>query len=303
MKLVTFEAGGQVRWGAVRGDVVVDLNLARALHLASQGQEAKYLAADTLDFIRQGEAVWDAASETLEFLGSHPIDGISFHADRAKLLAPIANPSKVIGIGLNYGEHRQEHVGDNPDYPVLFPKFPSSIIGPGDPINWDPALTQKVDYEGELGIVIGKRAKRVSEIEALDFVFGFCNLLDITARDLQYDEKGAKQWTRGKSLDTFCPLGPYIVSKDEIADVQNLTVRCWVNDELRQTANTAQMINGVAALVAFISQGITLLPGDIIASGTPSGVGHYRTPPVYLKSGDTLRVQVEGLGTLINPVR
>ncbi len=304
MKLVTFAAGGQTRWGALHGDMVTDLNLARAMFLAARGMEAKYLAADPLDFLRQGEAALDAANETLEFLGNHGVDGISFHANAIKLLAPLANPSKVIGIGLNYDEHRREQAVVNAEIdPILFPKFPSSIIGPGETITWDAAITQKVDYEGELGIVMGKRAKRVSVVEALDFVFGYCNLNDISARDLQFDDKGGKQWTRGKSLDAFCPIGPYIASKDEIADVQNLNLRTWVNGELRQESNTSKMINGVAQLVSFISQTITLMPGDIIASGTPSGVGHHRQPPTYLKPGDVVRVEVDGLGSLINPVR
>jgi len=303
VRLVTFAAGGQTRWGAARGDAVVDLNLAHAMFLASHGQEAKYLATDVLDFLRQGEAAWDAAEETLEFLGSRLVEGISFRADSVKLLAPIPNPSKIVAVGLNYGEHRREQNEATVAYPVLFPKFSSAIIGPGEAITWDPALTQKVDYEAELGIVIGKRARRVSEVEALEFVFGYCNLDDISARDLQFDERGSKQWTRGKSLDTFCPIGPYIVSKDEIADVQNLSIRCWVNGELRQDSNTRDMINGVAQLIAFITQGITLMPGDIIASGTPSGVGHHRNPPVYLKPGDVVEVEVEGLGRLVNPIK
>jgi 2-keto-4-pentenoate hydratase/2-oxohepta-3-ene-1,7-dioic acid hydratase in catechol pathway len=303
MKLITFVAGGQMRWGALHGEMAIDLNLARALLLASRGQEAKYLASDALDFLCQGDGAWDAAQETLEFFGHRVVDGISFRKETVTLLAPLASPSKVIGIGLNYGEHRREHAGENPGYPILFPKFPSSIIGPDDAITWDPALTTQVDYEGELGIVIGKRAKRVAAVDALDFVFGYCNLHDVSARDLQFDEKGGKQWTRAKSLDTFCPLGPYVVSKDEIADVQNLAIRTWVNGELRQDSNTGNMISGVAELVSFISQGITLLPGDIIASGTPSGVGHYRQPPSYLKPGDVIEVEVEGLGRLKNPVK
>lgn len=303
MKIITFVAGGQRRWGALHGEMAIDLNLARAMFLASRGLEAKYLANDTLDFLRQGESAWEAAQETLEFFGHRIVDGISFRKENATLLAPINNPSKVIGVGLNYAEHRREHAGEAPAYPVLFPKFPSSIIGPDDAITWDAVLTQQVDYEGELGIVIGKHAKRVSEVEALEFVFGYCNLNDVSARDLQFDEKGGKQWTRGKSLDTFCPIGPYIVSKDEIADVQNLTIRTWVNGELRQDSNTSNMISGVAQLVSFISQGITLMPGDIIASGTPSGVGHYRNPPVYLKPGDVVEVEIAGLGRLSNPVK
>ena len=303
MKIITFVAGGQTRWGALHGEMATDLNLARAMFLASRGLEMKYLATDTLDFLRQGESAWEAAQETLEFFGHRIVDGISFRQETVTCLAPITNPSKVIGIGLNYGEHRREYAGEKPAYPILFPKFPSSIIGPDEAITWDPTLTQQVDYEGELGIVIGKRAKRVSEVEALEFVFGYCNLDDVSARDLQFDKKGSKQWSRGKSLDTFCPIGPYIVSKDEVGDVQNLAIRTWVNGELRQESNTSNMISNVAQLVSFISQGITLLPGDIIASGTPSGVGHYRNPPVYLKPGDVVEVEVEGLGRLRNPVK
>lgn len=305
MKIVTFVAGGQTRLGAVRGDHVLDLNLARAMYLAARGRQAQYLASDVLDFARRGEESWDAANETLEFFGHRFVDGISFRAAAVKYLAPLANPSKVVAVGLNYGEHRTEQtdITEKNPYPILFPKFPSSIIGPDDAITWDAAATRQVDYEAELGVVIGKRAKRVSVVEALDFVFGYCNLNDISARDLQFDEKGGKQWTRGKSLDTFCPIGPCIVTKDEIADPQNLAIRCWVNDELKQNSNTGLMINSVAALIAFISQGITLEPGDLIATGTPSGVGHYAHPPVYLQPGDVVQVEVEGLGRLSNPIK
>ena len=305
MKIVTFVAGGQTRWGAVRGDAVIDLNLARAMHLASRGLEAKYLANDVLDFARQGESAWDAANETLEFFGHRVIDGISFPLASAKLLAPLANPSKIVAIGLNYGEHRREQtVLDATNiYPILFPKFPNSIIGPDDAITWDTAVTTQVDYEAELGVVIGKRAKRVSVAEALDFVFGYCNLNDVSARDLQFDERGGKQWARGKSLDTFCPIGPFIATRDEILDPQNLSIRCWVNGQVRQDSNTGFMINGVAQLISFISQAITLMPGDIIASGTPSGVGHFAKPPVYLQPGDVVEVEVQGLGKLSNPIK
>ena len=305
MKVVTFVAGGQTRWGAVRGDAVVDLNLARAMHLASRGEEAKYLAYDVLDFIQQGEDVWDEANETLEFFGHRIIEGISFPIDAVSFLAPLPNPSKIIGIGLNYDEHRREqNVVDTTNIqPILFPKFPNAIIGPGDAITWDTSAAQKVDYEAELGVVIGKRAKRVSEVEALDFVFGYMNLNDVTARDVLFDERGGKQWARGKSFDTFCPTGPSIVTKDEIANPQNLAVRCWVNGELRQNSNTEFMITNVAQLIVFISQSMTLMPGDIIASGTPSGVGHFRNPPVYLKPGDVVEVEVEGLGRLSNSIK
>ncbi len=303
MKLVTFIAGNETRWGVERGDTLIDLNLARAFYLASRGLEAKYLARDMLDFIRQGEDAMDAAEETLEHLGSRRVDGLLFPASAAKILAPISNPSKIVAVGLNYWDHIREQAATPPAYPILFPKFPNSIIGQGDPITWDPAMTQKVDYEAELGIVIGKRAKRVPAKDALDFVFGYCNLNDVSARDLQHDEKGGRQFTRGKSLDTFCPMGPYILTKDEIPDPQNLRIRSILNGNIVQDANTKEMINSVAQLIEFITQGITLEPGDLIASGTPAGVGHFRKPPSYMKPGDTIEVEVEGLGRLSNPVK
>ncbi len=303
MRLVTFSVGGETRWGTARGDTVIDLNLAHAMFLASHGREVKYLADDVLDFLRQAETAWDAANETLEFLGSRVVDGIVFSASAVRLLPPISNPSKIVAVGLNYWDHAREQGVEPPAYPVLFPKFPSSIVGPGDTITWEPALTQQVDYEAELGIVIGKRARRVPVDDALDYVFGYCNLNDVSARDLQYDAKGKGQWTRGKTLDTFCPSGPYIVSKDEIPDPQKLAIRSILNGAVMQNSNTREMIFGVAQLIAFISQGTTLMPGDLIASGTPDGVGHYRKPPIYMKPGDVIEIQVEGLGRLTNPVK
>ena len=305
MKIVTFQAKDHIRWGALHGGTVIDLNLARAMFLASRGKEAKYLADDVLDFVRQGDAALEAAEETLEFFGHKVLEGISFPQDAVKFLAPISNPSKIVAIGLNYSEHRQEQTDVQKEefYPILFPKFPNAIQHPGEPVTWDSAVTQKVDYEAELGVIIGKRASNVSMEQALNYVFGYCNLNDISARDLQFDERGGKQWARGKSLDTFCPMGPFIATRDEIPNPQNLTIQCWVNGELRQDSNTGNMINGVARLISFISRGITLMPGDIIASGTPSGVGHYRNPPTYLKPGDVVEVQVQGLGKLTSPIK
>ncbi len=304
MKLVQFTAAGQTHWGVAQKDNLIDLNLAHAMLRASRSQEARFLAADPLDFIRQGRPALDAAKETLEFFDGRTVEGMVFKKESVKLLAPLTNPSKIVAVGLNYGEHRREQdvVADADIYPILFPKFPSAIIGPGDAITWDPAVTQKVDYEAELGVVIGRRADYVPVEQALDYVFGYVNLNDISARDLQFDERGGKQWTRGKSLDRFCPLGPYIVTRDEIPNPQDLSINCIVNGEMRQVSNTANMINTVAQLIAFISRGITLLPGDIIASGTPSGVGHHRKPPVYLQPGDMVQVEIEGLGQLMNPV-
>jgi 2-keto-4-pentenoate hydratase/2-oxohepta-3-ene-1,7-dioic acid hydratase in catechol pathway len=304
LRLVHFIAAGQSHWGAAQKDMLIDLNLAHAMLRASHGQEARFLAADPLDFIRQGQAALDAAKETLDFFQERTVEGMVFKKESARLLAPLTNPSKIVAIGLNYGEHRREQdiVSGEDLYPVLFPKFPSAIIGPGDAITWDPALTQKVDYEAELGVVMGRRARNVPVEQALDYVFGYLNLNDVSARDLQFDERGGKQWTRGKSLDTFCPLGPYLVTRDDIPNPQDLSITTIVNGEMRQVSNTANMINSVAQIIAFISRGITLMPGDIIATGTPSGVGHHRKPPVYLAPGDVVQVEIEGLGQLTNPI-
>jgi 2-keto-4-pentenoate hydratase/2-oxohepta-3-ene-1,7-dioic acid hydratase in catechol pathway len=162
-----------------------------------------------------------------------------------------------------------------------------------------PGISEKVDYEAELAVVIGRRAKRISEAEALAHVFGYTLINDVTARDLQY---GDGQWTRGKGLDTFAPLGPFITTRDEIADVQALRIEGRLNGEAMQTSNTSKMIFKVAYLVSYLSQGMTLEPGDVIATGTPEGVGHFRKPPVLLKAGDVFEVEIEGLGILRNPV-
>jgi 2-keto-4-pentenoate hydratase/2-oxohepta-3-ene-1,7-dioic acid hydratase in catechol pathway len=216
-----------------------------------------------------------------------------------KLLAPIANPSKVVAIGLNYMDHVREQGMKPPSLAVMFTKYASAIIGPGDAIRWDPAVTSKVDYEAELGVVIGKRASRVKEEDAYDYIAGYTNCHDVSARDLQM-EKG-DQWIMGKSLDTFCPLGPYLVTKDEIADPHSLSIKCTVNDQTMQDSNTRELIFKIPYLIAYLTRGITLLPGDVITTGTPDGVGVFRKPPVFLKHGDVVTVEVEGLGQLTNP--
>lgn len=215
------------------------------------------------------------------------------------LAAPLSHPSKIVAIGLNYRDHARETGAELPPEPLIFTKFPSSIIGPADPISIPRQLTQQVDYEVELGVVIGRIAKNVPLTEALDHVFGYTVLNDISARDLQF---GDVQWVRGKSLDTFCPAGPVIVTADEVPDPQTLRLGCAVNGETLQDGTTADMVFGVAELVTHISHWFTLEPGDIIATGTPSGVGFTRKPPILLKDGDEVRTWVEGIGELINPV-
>jgi 2-keto-4-pentenoate hydratase/2-oxohepta-3-ene-1,7-dioic acid hydratase in catechol pathway len=213
------------------------------------------------------------------------------------LAAPVGQPGKVVAIGLNYRDHAQEQGAPLPKAPLIFAKFTTSITGPYDPIEWDAALTEQVDYEVELGVVIGKKARKVSEADALDYVFGYTIINDVSARDLQF---GDRQWVRGKSLDTFCPVGPVIVTREEIPDPQALKVRCLVNGSVMQDSNTAQMVFGVKELVSYCSQAFTLEPGDLIATGTPSGVGTFRKPPFYLKDGDVVRTEVERIGSIEN---
>ncbi|MHB8580501.1 MAG: fumarylacetoacetate hydrolase family protein [Ignavibacteriaceae bacterium] len=225
---------------------------------------------------------------------------IIFSNKNVKIVAPILNPQKIVAIGLNYMDHcREQHI-DPPKQPVIFAKYPTSIIGQNDYITWSSQLTQQVDYEAELGVIIGKRARNVSVDKAFDYVFGYTCVNDVSARDLQF---GDGQWVRGKSLDTFCPIGPYIVTKDEVSDPQNLSIKCIVNGVTLQDSNTKEMIFKIQELISFATSAFTLLPGDIISTGTPNGVGVFRNPKVFLKSGDEVKVKIEKVGDLINRVK
>jgi 2-keto-4-pentenoate hydratase/2-oxohepta-3-ene-1,7-dioic acid hydratase in catechol pathway len=216
-----------------------------------------------------------------------------------RLIAPV-RPAKIVAVGRNYREHAAEESAALPTVPLLFAKFPSALVGEGETITWSARMTAQVDYEAELAVVIGRRARNVAVDQALDHVLGYSCLNDVSARDLQVSDG---QWTRAKSLDTFCPMGPLIVSADEVPDIEDLRVRCRVNGELRQDASTAELVHGVAELIAYCSQSFTLEPGDVIATGTPGGVGAFRDPPVFLADGDTVEVEIERVGTLTNRCR
>ncbi len=219
--------------------------------------------------------------------------------DEVTLAAPIPDPGKVIAIGLNYIDHAAESGAHVPTEPLVFAKFSSAIIGPGAPITWDLAVTDAVDYEAELAVIIGRLARNVNPARALDHVFGYTCLNDVSARDLQF---GDGQWVRGKSLDTFCPMGPWIVTADEIADPQTLGIECIVAGDTLQRATTADMYFGVADLIARLSAAFTLEPGDVIATGTPPGVGWFREPRRLLRHGDEVVVAIDAIGELHNPV-
>jgi 2,4-didehydro-3-deoxy-L-rhamnonate hydrolase len=220
--------------------------------------------------------------------------------ESTQLLAPVRRPGKVVAIGRNYREHIDEEGSDRPSAPLIFAKWPSSVIGHRAEIRWDPDLATQVDYEAELAVVIGRPARRVAESEALGYVLGYTCLNDISARDIQF---GDGQWVRGKSLDTFCPMGPALVTADEIPDPQRLAISCRVGGTIVQEAVTAQMYFGVAAIVSYCSQSFRLEPGDVIATGTPGGVGIFRDPPALLGDGDEVTVEIEGIGRLVNVCR
>ncbi len=218
-----------------------------------------------------------------------------------KLLAPLV-PTNILCIGLNYTLHAAESGKDAPKWPVLFMKNTSALQNPGDAIELPVKnASTKVDFEAELVVVIGKRCKNVTKADALNYVLGYTCGNDVSARDWQRDFGGG-QWCQGKGFDTFCPLGPVLVTRDEIPDPQNLRVRSILNGETMQDQNTSHMIFSVATLIEFLSASKTLVPGTIIMSGTPHGVGFARTPPVFLKPGDTIAVEIDGIGTLSNPV-
>jgi len=212
---------------------------------------------------------------------------------------PIERPGKIVCVGLNYRAHAEEQGTQLPERPMLFAKWPTALAGPGDPIPL-PAISRSIDYEGELAVVLGSRVKGVSVENALEAVRGYLCANDVTARDLQ---RADRQFTRSKSLDGFCPVGPELVPAEDVGDPQALRLRTLVNGEVRQDSSTADMIFGVAELIAFVSQAITLEPGDLLLTGTPSGVGVFRDPPVFLADGDEVTVEIERVGSLSNPVR
>ena len=300
MKLLTYIQDEQQLVGALLDDATVLEVKAAADAFASP---RKVDASSLKTFVEQGDdavqTVRILLDEAREYRKSWEDWGFLFPLASLKLVAPIPNPSKVVAIGQNYIDHCREQNAPIPERPIIFAKFPTSVIGHGDAITWPPDLTKEVDYEAELGVVIGKRARCVRKEDAFDYVAGYLNANDVSARDLQF---GEKQWVRGKSLDTFCPLGPYLVTKDEIPDPHNLRIRATLNGNVMQDSNTSNLIFRIPELIEFASAAFTLLPGDILLTGTPPGVGVFRAPKVLMQPGDTITIEVEGLGALTNPV-
>jgi 2,4-diketo-3-deoxy-L-fuconate hydrolase len=283
MKLITYQLDDKsAQLGVVANDSIINLNT------ASGGT----LPDDMLSFLQLGEQAMTTARNIVSSASS------DISLESVKLLAPITNPGKVVAIGLNYMDHIRETGMDMPNLATMFCKYPSAIIGQGDDICWRTTLTNQVDYEAELAVVIGKTARNISQTDAFDYIAGYTNCNDVSARDLQF--MPGDQWLRGKCLDTFCPLGPYLVTTDEITDPSNLSIKCLVNGDPLQDSSTAEMIYKIPYLIEYLSEAFTLYPGDVIATGTPHGVGAFRKPPNWLKHGDVVTVEIEGLGQLTN---
>ncbi len=316
MRIVTFRRDGADSVGALIDDQVVRLTAAYARYLHAMGVPAPdrlaqaQLPNDMLGFLSAGDRAMVAAQRAIELIESQFSEGyvpkglngeqLLIPLSEVKLLAPLPRPGKLLCIGLNYRDHAVEVGMKLPERPILFAKYANSVIGTGEPIVLPPSSSE-VDYEAELAVVIGKVARRVSEEDAMEYVAGYTMLNDVSARDQQL-KLGGGQWVWGKTADSFAPMGPALVTKDEVADPHNLSITLRLNGEIMQQSNTGNLIFGVPHLISFLSQTITLEPGDVIATGTPPGVGNSRKPPVYLKDGDQVLMEVEGLGTLENPV-
>jgi acylpyruvate hydrolase len=287
MKLVTFTRDGAARIGALSQndgrDVVIDLN-----------QATPSLPSDMIGFLVGGEANRKLAAQAI---ANPPTDAV-LDRSAVKLSAPILRPGKIICIGLNYRDHAAESNAELPAFPTVFAKYASCIIGTGESIVI-PRVTSQVDYEGELAVVIGRRARDIAEADALDYVAGYAPFNDVSARDYQMR---TSQWTIGKTFDTFGPLGPALVTADEIPDPHALDIRVSIGDDVLQSSNTKHLIFTIPQLIAYLTSVMTLEPGDVIATGTPAGVGAARKPQRWLLAGDVVRVEISGLGALENPV-
>jgi 2-keto-4-pentenoate hydratase/2-oxohepta-3-ene-1,7-dioic acid hydratase in catechol pathway len=290
MRLVTYKVNDAAdRLGALTDEGVVDLQQA-----AKNAEFSPELFSDMMSFLHAG----DSALQQVRKLATKPLPGATIPTSAVRLLPPVPRPGKIVAVGLNYRDHAMESgAAQPPKVPILFAKFPNSISGHADPIviPGDP----QVDWEAELAVVIGRKGKGIPASKAYDYIAGYMPLNDVSARGWQF---GDKQWVRGKSPDTFCPTGPHLTTRDDVPDPHKLAICSRVNGVTMQDSNTSKLIFGVPTLMEFISAAITLEPGDIIATGTPEGVGAFRKPPLFLKAGDVVEIEIEGLGVLRNPV-
>ncbi|WP_010270449.1 fumarylacetoacetate hydrolase family protein [Paenibacillus senegalensis] len=295
MKLVTFKKNAELGLGVKTTEGIVDVEKA----LAHAGSSTAGVPTSVMEAIEQGEAGTKALEQLLADLSASD-SYRSCLLDEAEIeYGPcVTHPNKIICVGLNYRKHAEETNSPIPEYPILFNKFNNTLTGHGSEVTL-PKVSSKVDYEAELVIVIGKKAKDVSKEEALSYVYGYCNVNDLSARDLQLR---TPQWLLGKTCDGFSPLGPYLVTADEVGNPNDLSIKCFVNGEERQNSNTSDMIFHCDEIVSYISKHMTLVPGDIILTGTPEGVvmGYPKEQQVYLADGDEVTIEIEKLGRLTN---
>ncbi|MGG3449414.1 fumarylacetoacetate hydrolase family protein [Domibacillus aminovorans] len=307
MKLVTFTHNGVTRIAALEGEKVVDLNAAYKAKLASEGKiraaqiAEAYVPADMTGFLQGGAESLSYAKEAVAYaLGNNESDvPLVFEKSQVKIGAPVPNPGKIFAVGHNYREHILEMGRELPSHPVVFAKFANTLIGPQDDIPFYP-ISEQLDYEAEFAFVIGKKGKNISEEDALDYVAGYAVANDVTYRDFQ---RRTLQWLQGKTVDGSLPMGPWMVTSDELTDPQSLEMVLTVNGEERQRTNTANQVFTVKKLVSFLSTIATLEPGDIVITGTPGGVIQAMDPQVWLKDGDVVRIEIEKVGVLENKVR
>ncbi len=291
MKIARFQNKGKEHYGVIQHD--------RLLCLNALAKRTKTISPSEIESFILNQTAQKTAAELLTKAKSSDFNAVSIPLNKTRLLAPIASPPKILCLGLNFLTHVTETNEKRPEEPVVFMKPHTAILGPNDKIIKRPFVKQ-LDYEGELAIVIGKKAKDVSVAEALNYVFGYTILNDVSARDFQFR---SSQWTLGKSFDTFAPIGPCITTSSQLPDPDNLQIKTWVNGELRQDGNTHDMIFSVAQIIHHLSRVMTLEPCDIIATGTPSGVAMAMKPPKWLKAGDTVRIEIEGIGALENTIQ
>lgn len=307
MKLISYQeknSGKAWRIGALQEETVIDLQDAYRKVLISKSEKdnvttiESIFPADPTLFFKAGEQTLIQAKSAYVYALQHLNEVQTFERANVIVGTPIPNPGKIICVGRNYAEHAAEMQGDIPDFPVLFAKFTNALIGPDDKIE-KTSFTEKLDYEVELVLIIGKEATRVKEEEALDYIAGYSIGNDTSARDLQ---KRTLQWLQGKTLDRSTPIGPWVIPADEIEDPSNLSIKSYVNGEERQASNTSKLIFKIPFLIEFISNIMTLEPGDIIMTGTPDGVGTAMNPPQYLQSGDIVTLEIEKIGSMENEV-
>lgn len=299
MRLISYAIDGEPRVGIEKHGHAIDLERAHAVLTDDATAARLFGGGDMRRVLENGFEAREAARRVEEAAGeSGAVADCSHSLDRVRLLAPVPRPEKVICVGQNYRDHCAEQGVPIPELPILFAKFPTSIQHPGGPII-HPTLSQQLDYEAELAVVIGTQGKHIPMEDAYAYVAGYTCANDVSARDIQF---GDKQWVRGKSFDTGCPLGPAIVTADEIPDPQDLGIKCVLNGETMQDSNTSNLIFNVPYLLWFISQMVTLNPGDVILTGTPPGVGVFRDPQVLLKPGDSVTIEIEKIGAITNPV-